>query len=371
MVIAAFIMGCSSADAPTQPRPDPGSPAPPTVDVSSTVDAMVSERLSAAERAASLATASVDRATSLPVTQTNPSEDPTPISGEAEATLTPGETITPTPTNTPRPTPTPVFLDSYNRGLEHLENEEFSLAISEFTAAIAIDSSVADAYEMRGSAYSKSSDWRLAVDDYAEAIKLEPDNANLYRYRADNLVELGLDHLAIDDYQFATNLNPGVEGGFRGMAQVYALNEDAFPDPLKKDSFPEAQEAFGQALRYQPDDRVSIRGLAVITLELGLNESAEDLFSRLLEIVPDDAEILYLRGLARYKASLFSLAVIDLDKAISLDNFAAEYYYLRSLVNDELALSDSSQEDLETSCALSSTLEEDLVHLITDRSCPT
>jgi hypothetical protein len=53
LAVMAFIIGCSSADAPERTTRIPRSPAPPTVDAGATVDAKVQERLAEATTIAS------------------------------------------------------------------------------------------------------------------------------------------------------------------------------------------------------------------------------------------------------------------------------------------------------------------------------
>ena len=84
--VTAFIARCSSAAAPDRPTAVPGSPAPPTADISATVDAKVRQRLA------------------------NGTLTPTPT-----ISLTP--TVMPTPTSMPTativPTPPPTFDDDH------------------------------------------------------------------------------------------------------------------------------------------------------------------------------------------------------------------------------------------------------------------
>ena len=90
--VTAFIARCSSAAAPDRPTAVPGSPAPPTADISATVDAKVRQRLANA----TTYTPGVPGTRSPTATQlsspTAEAGDPTPAVGEAEGTATPGPT---------------------------------------------------------------------------------------------------------------------------------------------------------------------------------------------------------------------------------------------------------------------------------------
>ena len=129
--VTAFIVRCSSAAAPDRPTAVPGSPAPPTADISATVDAKVRQRLANA----TTYTPGVPGTRSPTSTQlsspTAGAGDPTPAVGgsrgnrntRANGTLTPTPTISltptvmPTPTSMPTativPTPTPTFDDDH------------------------------------------------------------------------------------------------------------------------------------------------------------------------------------------------------------------------------------------------------------------
>lgn len=104
-----LVLGCSSTGSAVQRTAVPESPAPPTVDMGATVDALVAQRLAEANQPTAVPTATTGAPTANP-------EDATPEVGDTEtptpeATLAP--TATPEPTPTPGPTSTPTIIDDH------------------------------------------------------------------------------------------------------------------------------------------------------------------------------------------------------------------------------------------------------------------
>jgi len=90
--VTAFIARCSSAAAPDRPTAVPGSPAPPTADISATVDAKVRQRLANATTYTPRVPGTRSPTSTQLSSPTAEAVDPTPAVGEAEGTATPGPT---------------------------------------------------------------------------------------------------------------------------------------------------------------------------------------------------------------------------------------------------------------------------------------
>ena len=113
LVAAVFIIGCSNTAAPERPTAVPQSPAPPASDIGATVDALVSQRLSAATKVALTAFPTI-------ATTAGPTVDPIATATAAPGESTPaggedGATATPEPTPTTAPTPRGNFHHIYDR----------------------------------------------------------------------------------------------------------------------------------------------------------------------------------------------------------------------------------------------------------------
>ncbi|MDH6083955.1 tetratricopeptide repeat protein, partial [Umezakia ovalisporum] len=66
----------------------------------------------------------------------------------------------------------------------------------------------ADAYHNRGVVYGDQEEWDLAVADYTQAIKLNPNDAGAYHNRGVVYGKLGDINKAREDFQRAKQLYP-------------------------------------------------------------------------------------------------------------------------------------------------------------------
>ena len=92
----------------------------------------------------------------------------------------------------------------------------YDKAIEDFNKAIKLDSSLAVAYNNRGSAYSLIKNYNKAIEDFSKAIKLNPDKLWLIYYSRGNTYNfLESYEKAIEDWEKAIELNPGLENELR------------------------------------------------------------------------------------------------------------------------------------------------------------
>lgn len=88
---------------------------------------------------------------------------------------------------------------------------EFAPAIADFNRAIALDSTQAGFYRMRGMCHAELQDHDEAIADYSVAIRLEPDEAQAYAARADAYRCSGRYGPAISDLSRVIELKPYFE----------------------------------------------------------------------------------------------------------------------------------------------------------------
>ena len=94
----------------------------------------------------------------------------------------------------------------YDKGVEYGQQGRFDDAIAEYTKAIELDPSLAEAYGNRGNAYRALGEVQRAIADYAEAIRLNPQDAGAYASRALAYTALGKDRSAERDIDKAVEL---------------------------------------------------------------------------------------------------------------------------------------------------------------------
>lgn len=167
-------------------------------------------------------------------------------------------------------------VDHLARGKAEMERENFSEAIEEFSLAIEDDPDSAEAYNLRGLAYSITGSFARAIEDCSKAIELDPDYADAYNNRGAAFSGLGEIDAAIQDYSKAIELNAEFEDGYYNRGRAY--------------------------------------------MDLRDYDFAIADFTRAIEIDPDDASNYHARGLAYDAKGDTDRARADFDKAVELDS---------------------------------------------------
>jgi tetratricopeptide (TPR) repeat protein len=98
--------------------------------------------------------------------------------------------------------------DRFNRGVAYHDEGKYDLAISEFTKAIEINPTYAEAYCNRGAAYHENGLYDQAISDYSKALEINPRDHMAYKNRGSAYYETHKYELAISDYTKAIEINP-------------------------------------------------------------------------------------------------------------------------------------------------------------------
>jgi tetratricopeptide (TPR) repeat protein len=94
------------------------------------------------------------------------------------------------------------------KGYTAVENGKYNDAITNYTKAIQLDSSFAEAFRYRATAYCYLKKYTEALADFDRAIKLDPEDAASFNGRAAIYEELDILNVAIKDYAKAVELLP-------------------------------------------------------------------------------------------------------------------------------------------------------------------
>lgn len=140
--------------------------------------------------------------------------------------------VAPRPTATPRPLPTLTSAQAYlERGKTYWETRQHEQAIADFTAALALDPALVEAYFYRGWSYhdgyydAQRGGWQTfpteALADYGQVIALDPANARAYNNRGLVHWDLNQNERAIDDFEQAVKLDPDYLYATWHLALVY------------------------------------------------------------------------------------------------------------------------------------------------------
>jgi tetratricopeptide (TPR) repeat protein len=94
------------------------------------------------------------------------------------------------------------------KGYTAVENGKYKEAITNYTQAIRLDSSFAEAFRYRATAYCYLKSYNEALADFDRAIKLDPEDAASFNGRGAIYEELDILSVAIKDYAKAVELLP-------------------------------------------------------------------------------------------------------------------------------------------------------------------
>ncbi len=102
----------------------------------------------------------------------------------------------------------PSYAEAYfMRGSNHLALKLYECALQDFNRAIQLKSDYAQAYYERGLARGALNDYQKAVEDYSQAIILNINYDSLYNNRGDAYQRLGRYQEALNDFNQAIHLN--------------------------------------------------------------------------------------------------------------------------------------------------------------------
>lgn len=154
------------------------------------------------------------------------------------------------------------------RGIAHLDQGKYDLAIQEFDRAIANKPDDADAYNSRGNAYAAKRELDRAIQDYDSAITLRPNNAFAYKNRGTTYASKDQFDRAIQDLDQAIKIKPDFAGAFNSRGFAYYLKGD----------YARAVQDYSQAIQLTPDGGAAYRNRANALFVLGrFAEAAGDL----------------------------------------------------------------------------------------------
>jgi tetratricopeptide (TPR) repeat protein len=262
------------------------------------------------------------------------------------------------------------------RGLiqEHLGEDR--RAQENYSRAIRLDPSLAEAYYRRGLGYLRAREYDRAFQDESRVLELDGEHAMAYTARGRARAGVGDTQWALSDLDKGCSLAPKLPDPFfhRGLVRHdLAMYEEALTDftrVIELDStFAAAHMARGETLAAMGEHRQAISDYdRVLELEPRMTTaysargqaraavSEFDLavgdYTEALELEPEHATSLANRGAAYEKLGLYEEAILDLDRALVLDPNLAFAYYIRALAHGSKGEYDKASRDLDRAAEL-------------------
>lgn len=266
----------------------------------------------------------------------------------------------------------------YRRGLDFLNGADLDTAIKEFSQAVKESPAYVDAYHSLGEAYFEKGMYDAAIASYNKLIKLEPNRIDTLYHIGNAYFQKGQFDQAVIHYQRVIKLEPKYVYAYGNLGLAYqemgkfddaiaayntALKLDSnllaikihleIAEELKSGQYTlqayrlwnlarqfsqagkndTAVEILKQVLAANPNYAEVYNTLAWLyadKLQAHLEE-AEALAKKAMELKPNKAHIYDTLGWVLYKMGKYNEAIHSFEKAISLQNNNAEFFYHASL----------------------------------------
>jgi len=247
------------------------------------------------------------------------------------------------------------------RGMANMRLVDYREAVSDFSQAIRIDARYKEAYLKRGKTFYRLGQLHQAVADFNSAISLDPNNAEAYYFRGHSHAYLGDESMAREDFLAAREYNPeyanSVESYLKDLEsnqkfwQIIEQRSRPRPRPgkslqqvnrtipgkhpklskaelllyeglkyFRKRRFEKAKEPFEKLLVIEPRNHVALCHLGYIAYNTENNyQKALDYANMALEVDSEHANSYTLRGMIFDQMRQYDTAVIEYEKALSLD----------------------------------------------------
>jgi tetratricopeptide (TPR) repeat protein len=136
-------------------------------------------------------------------------------------------------------------------------------------------------------ALMKKEEWQKALDEIRLAERDFPDTAAILTAMGDCQIHLNKPENAVEHFKRVSELEPSSVEAFNNLGVVYMFVKD----------FPQAENAYLQALQYKPDHAQTLKNLAFLYYqqENRLGDAAT-ILAGLVRAYPSDCEALYLMG---------------------------------------------------------------------------
>jgi len=155
-----------------------------------------------------------------------------------------------------------------SRGVYHLQQGHYDVAIHTLDSAIAMNPEDAEAYNSRGNAYASKDDLDLAIKDYDRAIDLNPKEPFAFKNRGTTYAAKDDVQRAIQDFDKSIALKPAFAGALNGRGFLF----------LRAGENQRALQDFDKSIQLEPGSVAAVRNRATAHFILGhFAEAAADL----------------------------------------------------------------------------------------------
>lgn len=213
-----------------------------------------------------------------------------------------------------------------NRGYVYTKLLEFDKAVEDYNEAMALDPNMADVLYKRGEAFYLGGDYEKAISDFDIAIEINPSDVQAYTKRGTAYYNLGKYEEALSDFDKTLSLTS------ENVDDIRQLREEAFLKIKGSEETVVNQEEPEEEIADEPVKQpVENEYFAMATAAFNKNDfgAAIGYFDKAVELEPDNAQILFMRGMAHNYQRDYGSAVADFDRSLLLSPAQSDVYYNR------------------------------------------
>lgn len=210
----------------------------------------------------------------------------------------------------------------FYKGEELISRGNYADAIPILNTLLNVDSTIHEAWFLRGVARYYQNDLVGAGNDFSKCLNINPLFSQAYQYYAMVLQQLGKSVESIECIQKAIELRPA-SAQYLFTYGVILFQQEQYHDALY---------AFNQVLKI--DDRIPDAWVNRGTTRLMLSDSSGALtdYTAAINLNPFNANPYLRRGALYAQQSNYPLALQDLNQAIGIDSTLTQAYFTRALV---------------------------------------
>ncbi|MCP2605807.1 tetratricopeptide repeat protein [Candidatus Aminicenantes bacterium AC-335-O07] len=243
----------------------------------------------------------------------------------------------------------------YLRGLSYILLEKFQEAIQAFENSININRQNSDAFFQLGFLYGKTGDNEKALQAYKEACSINPNNYRAFFGIGKIYLKQNQYNQAIPPFTECTRIKPDFPDAYYNLglcyeeigqlataAEIYKKFIEINPGPawtaysklgevyIKLQQYDKAVTAFEEVIKSTPNDIRANYNLAYAYDMCGETEKAVDIYRKLINLTPDQAETYYNRIFRVYdKKGDFNKALeVGMELVNRYPDKAIYYYYV-------------------------------------------
>jgi tetratricopeptide (TPR) repeat protein len=231
----------------------------------------------------------------------------------------------------------------YNQARNYISEDKFTEAINSLNTLIRSDSTIAEAWFLRGVSKYNLDDLHGAQADLSRAIRHNPVFTQAYLYRGVVHTRFSRYTQANTDFDMVIDLRPNSADGYYSRGINYLLTQQ----PVK------SINDFSEVIKLNPRnvDAWINRGTAKLYNIDSLGALSD--YAQAIRINPSYAEAYSKRGRLYFEMKKYHLALDDINKAISLDTANPLNLFIRALTYNSLDNSEAALADLNSAISIS------------------